>query len=76
MRLTAFVAGGAFLGGAAEYVHLNAARIEVLAVNADGFPLWSQWQIPFTLPGAVAGALVGLGVGTVLRRRRRHKAGD
>jgi hypothetical protein len=69
MRTSALVLFGAVLGGALEYVYLNTATIEVLAANADGVPLWSWWQVPFALPGACAGALVGVAVAVAIRWR-------
>ena len=59
---------GFVIGFLAEYIYLNVQPIERLAAETDGFPAWSVWQVPFALPGGIAGAVV-VAVIAVLRRR-------
>ena len=68
--ITLFVALGFAVGFAAEYVYGNLHPIERLAAETAGFPAWSLWQLPFSLPGGIAGALLGAGVAAVLRALR------
>jgi hypothetical protein len=46
--------------GLAEFLYVNTARIEVLAKEADGFPPWSGYDVLFSIPGALAGMVVGV----------------
>jgi len=68
---------GFVLGFAAEYVYLNLHPIERLAAETDGVPAWSVWQLPFAVPGGLAGAILGAAI-AVLRRmllaRRRNSS--
>jgi hypothetical protein len=68
---------GFVIGFAAEYVYLNLHPIERLAAETDGFPAWSVWQLPFALPGGLAGAVLGAaiaGLRRMLLARRRNDA--
>jgi H+/Cl- antiporter ClcA len=55
----AALAGG-LLGSAATFVYLNVDPLERMAADADGFPRWSLWQLPFTLPEGLAGGVAGV----------------
>jgi hypothetical protein len=50
---------GGLVGCAATFVYLNVDPFERMVAQTDGFPRWSLWHLPFTLPGAAAGALLG-----------------
>ncbi len=58
---------GAGLGGVAEYLYMSPVRIGALGPRPDGPAPRSWW-----LPGAFAGALIGLGLALVLRRVRQQ----
>jgi hypothetical protein len=57
-------------GFATSYLYLNLDDLEQMAAEADGFPLWSWYQVPFTLPWVVLGALVSL-IAVVLFQKLR-----
>jgi xanthine/uracil permease len=61
---------GATIGFVASYLYFNLDDIERMAAEADGFPLWSWYEVPFTLPWVVLGALVSL-VAVVLFQKLR-----
>jgi H+/Cl- antiporter ClcA len=76
LRARARYAWGALAGGivgcVAAFVYLNVDPFERMVANVDGFPRWSFWQLPFTLPEAALGAVAGMGIvaiGRFLRRR-------
>jgi hypothetical protein len=66
---------GFVVGFLAEYIYLNVHTIERLASETDGFAAWSVFQIPFALPGGIAGAALGAAV-AVLRRMLPAKRRD
>jgi hypothetical protein len=43
--------------------------LERMAAEADGMPLWSLHQVPFTVPFALLGAAVGIGSRWIWLRR-------
>lgn len=51
---------GAVCGCAATFIYVNVDPSELMYAQADGFPRWSLWQLPFTVPEGVAGALAGI----------------
>jgi hypothetical protein len=51
---------GAVAGSATAFVYLNVDPLERMAAAADGFPRWTLWQLPFTIPEAALGAVVGV----------------
>ena len=53
---------GALLAFLSAFVYFNMNDLERMAAEADGVPLWSVYQLPFTLPFALAGAALGLGL--------------
>ena len=69
-----YMSVGFAVGFVAEYLFLNLNPIERLAAEAGGFQAWSIWQLPFAVPGGVAGALLGAAVAT-LRRLFRSRRG-
>jgi hypothetical protein len=50
---------GGVLGSLAMFVYGNLDPLERAAAAADGYPLWSLSQLPFTVPFGVAGAVAG-----------------
>jgi len=47
---------GAPVGFVGSYLYSNLDELERMGAEADGFPLWSWYAMPFTLPWAVLGA--------------------
>jgi hypothetical protein len=47
---------GSVLGGILNWIAINTG-IDAEAARADGYPLWSWYQVPFVLPGAAMAAL-------------------
>jgi glutamate/tyrosine decarboxylase-like PLP-dependent enzyme len=68
---------GAFAGGvlgcAAMFIYGNLDPLERMAAVADGYPLWSVYQLPFTAPAAFAGAMAGFVI-ALLTQRLWHRA--
>ena len=63
---------GALFGGASSFVYFNINDVERIAAEADGMPLWSAYQLPFTLPCASVGALCAIMLWWLLERRQRR----
>lgn len=65
---------GTTIAAIAMYIYLNTATVEVKAAEADGFPLWSWYEVPFIIPEAAVGGTVGAIVGLVVAWRRSWRA--
>lgn len=68
---------GFVLGAIASYIILNIDPLEREVAKADGIPLWSWYQVPFALPGAVMAGLFGAFAGwaiSALAARRRARS--
>ena len=61
---------GALLGFVASYLYLNLNWMERIAAETDGYPPWSWYQVPYTLPWAVLGALIAFAVVASCQRFR------
>jgi hypothetical protein len=55
------------------FVFMNVDPLERMAARADGYPLWSTYQLPFTAPLAAAGAVAGFAI-ALLTQRLWHRA--
>jgi hypothetical protein len=66
---------GATIGAVASYVYFNTNALETMAAEADGFPLWSVYEIPFTLPWAVLGAICSTVLWMIFRSIKSSGAG-
>jgi hypothetical protein len=64
---------GGILGSAAMFAFLNLDPLERQAAAADGYPLWSPFQLPFTAPAAIGGAVAGFVI-ALLTQRLWHRA--
>jgi hypothetical protein len=60
---------GAAIGGAGAFVYGNVNALERMAAEASGMPLWSWHQLPFTLPWAILGAFIAVGLRWLNLRR-------
>jgi hypothetical protein len=76
MTLAKGAAIGAFAGAvpgcAAMFVFMNLDPLERMAAVADGYPLWSSYQLPFTAPAGAAGAIAGFVI-ALLTQRHWHR---
>jgi hypothetical protein len=62
---------GAVAGFAASYLYTNLDDLERMAAEADGAPLWSWYEVPFTLPWVLLGALLSFLAVSLVQRLRR-----
>jgi hypothetical protein len=72
MTLATGSAIGAFAGGVlgcvAMFVFMNLDPLERMAALADGYPLWSSYQLPFTAPAGAVGAVAGFVIALLTQR--------
>jgi hypothetical protein len=71
--LAPWVVLGSLAGVGVAWAHINLDPLERMAAEADHFPLWSAWQLPFALPGAFFGAFAGTGIGWVVQTLKRMR---
>jgi len=63
---------GGVTGCAATFIYPNVDPFERIYAHADGFPRWSLWQLPFTAPEGLVGALAGMLVVFLANLTRRR----